>query len=316
MADRNDPARWPAPQNWVRDSATPSLSLGEAGSFDDMHLFAPCVTRNAGRFRMWYSGSRDDVANRVFRLGLAESADGKVFAKHHGNPVLAFPDGRRSILTPSLVRNGDGSPALDEGRLRLYFAGQDFPSGSDRMTLHTSTSEDGLAWSEPSGELLEGLYAPTVLRVGDRLRMWFTAADMQSYRYAESTDGFTWDVREEPVVTMTQAWEAGRLFYPFVLHMDGTYLLWYGSYLADAPEMMTGIGFAVSRDGITWEKHPGNPVLLPDSSREWESHYVTSHTVLPLPCGGFRIWYATREKPPYVHKYFAVGTASWIGPGG
>jgi hypothetical protein len=27
--------------------------------------------------------------------------------------------------------------------------------------------------------------------------------------------------------------------------------------------------------------------------------------------GSWRIWYATRTKPPFTHKYLAVGTARW-----
>src|SRR5262245_23640417 len=33
-------ARWLGPQQWERDTAGPILSLGAAGDFDDMHIFA------------------------------------------------------------------------------------------------------------------------------------------------------------------------------------------------------------------------------------------------------------------------------------
>ena len=78
--------------------------------------------------------------------------------------------------------------------------------------------------------------------------------------------------------------------------------------------MKTAIGFATSPDGLIWDKHPGNPVFGPDPSREWESHYTTSQSLLRLPDGSWRIWYASRTKPPFVHKYFAIGTALWRGP--
>ena len=32
---------------------------------------------------------------------------------------------------------------------------------------------------------------------------------------------------------------------------------------------------------------------------------------LALPDGSWRIWYASRPAPPFDHKYFAIGTASW-----
>jgi hypothetical protein len=37
--------------------------------------------------------------------------------------------------------------------------------------------------------------------------------------------------------------------------------------------------------------------------------YVTSQSVMRLPDGRFRIWYASRKKPPFVNKYFAINTA-------
>jgi hypothetical protein len=78
----------------------------------------------------------------------------------------------------------------------------------------------------------------------------------------------------------------------------------------------TALGFAVSRDGRQWTKSPHNPVLQPDENRPWESHYVTSQSLIRMADGSWRIWYASRTKPPFVHKYFAIGTAKWKGPSG
>ena len=91
--------RWFGPQKWVRDTEGPVISLGPTGSFDDTHLFAPCVIWEKGRYRLWYSGSRRNVANRVFSLGMAESADGRTFVKSKGNPIFDFGDGEHSVLT-------------------------------------------------------------------------------------------------------------------------------------------------------------------------------------------------------------------------
>ena len=57
-----------------------------------------------------------------------------------------------------------------------------------------------------------------------------------------------------------------------------------------------------------------NPVLRPDPERPWESHYVTSHSVMRMDDGSFRIWYASRRKPPFLNKYFAINTAAWDAP--
>jgi dienelactone hydrolase len=98
-----------------------------------------------------------------------------------------------------------------------------------------------------------------------------------------------------------------------VLKIGGAYLMWYGSYWTGRPDT-TALGFAVSLDGMRWYKHPRNPVFRPDPDRPWESHYVTSQSIMRLPEGGFRIWYASRSQPPFVNKYYAINTACWLDP--
>ena len=61
-------------------------------------------------------------------------------------------------------------------------------------------------------------------------------------------------------------------------------------------------------DGLHRHKSPANPVLRPDPQRAWESHYVTSQSVMRIGKGRFRIWYASRRKPPFRNKYFALNT--------
>jgi predicted GH43/DUF377 family glycosyl hydrolase len=145
--------------------------------------------------------------------------------------------------------------------------------------------------------------------------MWFTDVTREPWTigHATSDDGVHWRVEARPVLEINQPWESGRLFYPAVLKCDGVYLMWYGSYWS-AHRHKTAIGFAASLNGMAWHKHPHNPVLSPDVNRTWESHYTTSHSLLRLKDGRWRIWYATRTRPPFIHKYFAMGTAAWTGP--
>ena len=309
-----DKNQWLDPQPWERDVDAPGLSLGAAGQFDDTHLFAPCVALENERYYMWYSGSRGEVDLRVFALGLATSDDGLHFTRHPASPVCTLADGSHSILTPTLVRHPDGSLRREAGKLRMFFSSTDFPSGDKRHTLHAMTSDDGLRWEAPSEPLLENAYAPTLFWEDDRYRLWYTdvSADPWTIRAAHSDDGFGWQIHPQPVLELDQEWEFHRLVYPTVLKEDGYYLMWYGSYSSYPPEVMkTSIGFAVSEDGLNWTKSPHNPIFGPDPSRPWESHFTTSHSLLRLADGSLRLWYASRTKPPFVHKYYAIGTARW-----
>jgi hypothetical protein len=199
----------------------------------------------------------------------------------------------------------------------MWFSSNDFFSKDSHHLLHETSSQDGISWAEPSAALIEHAYAPTVIKEGDLYRLWFTHVETApwSIRYAESRDGTHWTLHPEPALIVDQPWELGRLFYPTIMKVDDQYLMWYGSYCNKPGEQLTtSLGLAISADGIHWRKNPDNPVFGPDRSRPWESHYTTSQSILREPDGSWRMWYASRPQPPFVHKYFAICTARWDGP--
>lgn len=313
-AAQADPADWLGPQVWRYDTDTAVLSLGNSGAFDDTHMFAPRVAYEDGEYTLWYCGSRGAVEDRVFRLGRAVSDDGVSFTKD-ADPVLAFPDGVRSVLTPTLLRAENGAVLRENGKLHMWFSGADLTQPNAPHALYRTASEDGIVWDPISEPLLDSVYAPTIIKDGDRYRLWYTdvSGDTWIIRHAKSDDGNAWIVTDSPSIVIDQAWERDRLFYPRVVKCGDTYIMWYGAYWT-ARANTTAIGCAVSDDGITWRKHPSNPVVRPNPARPWESHYTTSQSVMMLPDGQWRMWYATRKAPPFTNKYFAIGAAVWNGP--
>lgn len=315
---------WLAPQTWERDTDGPILSLGEKGQFDDTHMFAPTVVRENDKYLLWYCGSTGnawDVApkgkripdERMFKLGFATSSDGKKFEKHAGNPVMALEDNRHSILTPCMLRNQDGTPIRENGKLRMWYASAIL--GGDRIhTIHEATSADGIKWEHSPVQIQNG-YCPSVVKMADGYEIWYTDVTKFPWliRHGTSKDGRDWNIEEGAVITIDQPWEHDLAVYPTVIKVDGVYCMWYGSY-TDKSHDFTALGFAVSEDGRKWYKHPQNPVLKYDSARPWESNYVTSDSVMRLPDGSFRIWYASRKAPPFRNLYFALNTAKWKGP--
>ncbi len=308
--------RWFVPQAWQRDTDGPIISLGKPGDFDDMHIFAPAVAFEKGRFSLWYCGSRGKRETRVFRLGLAHSADGKHFDRSPHSPVFEFGDDKHSVLTPALLRQADGAVLREDGKLRIWFSAASLLKGGGLHTLHETTSDDGIRWAKPSPGLLENVYCPTVLKTERGYQMWYSDVSKRPWviRHAASADGRKWSVTPQPVLQLSQDWEAEILVYPTVIKVDNAYLMWYGSYHESIRRQKTAIGFAASLDGIRWHKHPRNPVILPDPKRPWESNYVGSGCVMRLADGSFRYWYASRKQPPFENLYFAINTARWAGP--
>lgn len=54
-------------------------------------------------------------------------------------------------------------------------------------------------------------------------------------------------------------WEEQHRERGWILHEDGVYHLWYTGYVPPE-ENPKFLGYATSKDGITWERHPGNPI--------------------------------------------------------
>ncbi|HVJ81177.1 MAG TPA: DUF6624 domain-containing protein, partial [Planctomycetia bacterium] len=332
-AGADDPAlaKWLAPQEWKREGEGPALSLGEKGKFDDQHVFAPHVVMIDGEYWMYYCGSQRCVDagtykgkvkdpkrpersdQRLFKLGLAKSKDGVHFTRHSTDPVFSFGDDVHSVVTAAILKNPDGSVCREHGKLRMFFAAVDFPRGTYKHDLYETTSADGVNWSKPT-HVMANAYAPCVVKDGDRYRMWYTWIDKHPWHtnHAESMDGTHWTISPKPCIVMDQKWEVKDQVYPMVVKADGVWLMLYGCYWND--DKHTALGFAASTDGLTWTKHANNPVFRPNPKNDWESNFTTSQSLMRLPDGSFRLWYAGRKQPPWSNLYFAIGAASWKGP--
>jgi hypothetical protein len=116
-----------------------------------------------------------------------------------------------------------------------------------------------------------------------------------------------------PVLKVSQPWEKGALFYPYVLREDDTWVMFYGSYWQKHPsaKTSTAMGMATSRDGIIWTKLSTNPVLTPTMGGSYDSIYTSSESVI-RDGDIWRLYYAGRVD--MVHKYFAIGLATKRGP--
>ena len=170
---------------------------------------------------------------------------------------LAGEADRADALNPSVVR-------LDGELLNLY-------SGFDGRRWRTlmARSGDGLRWQggqtviEPDGRNWEGgsiAANGAALAFGGQIQYWFQASEPPRIGLARGRDGAKWVKHPAPVLDYGPrgAWDERATGDPYVVE-DGGWLYMY--YLGEDRARRQRLGVARSRDGVSWTRHRGNPVL-------------------------------------------------------
>jgi hypothetical protein len=210
------------------------------------------------------------------------------WVKYQGNPVLGGKLG--TCFDISVLKDGD--------TFRMWF------SWRPRKSIALVESKDGRSWSEPIIVLgpdprsgwEEDVNRPVVIKDGPSYRMWYTgqARGKSWIGCAGSGDGRTWKrERETPVLSADQAWEKGAVMCPHVLREGDEYRMWYSAGEQYEPD---AIGYATSKDGLRWSKHPANPVFRPDPKPGWERDRVTACQVIRTDDGYLMLYIGFRDR--------------------
>jgi predicted GH43/DUF377 family glycosyl hydrolase len=255
---------------------------------------------------MWYGG--DDGS--TFRTGRATSPDGIVWAKDSLNPVL----------TAGQPWEWDRSGAWEarvisaNNQYSMWFTGANGRFGpGTTWNIGQASSTDGRTWRKATQNPLlregdagswEAFYtnSPTVVYDGTTYHLWYEShrgswslAPETGIGYARSMDGIHWTKEQRnPVLGPGPpgSWDGLGVSFPYVVHESGRFHMWYaGNKRMDLSEG-SGLGYAVSVDGITWKKYPGNPILL-GSPGSWDSKVFMPCVVLKDTV--FQMWYSGRS---------------------
>lgn len=249
----------------TRFPGNPILDRGARGEFDQAQVAPRVVIKEGpGSYKMWYEGAPEGNAASV---GYATSSDGLRWTKYPKNPVLSprepWEGGVRGEISPNGV-------LLEGGIYKMWY--HSYLKGLRRIGY--ATSRDGINWTKyPGNPVLEPgpvgswddkfVSEPRVVRVGDTYMMFYWGESLkgtpsrwiQRIGRATSPDGIRWTKDPQPVVIPSQSWEGGNVASPGVIYEGGVFKLWYSVGVND------GLGYAWSRDGITWTKFAGNPIL-------------------------------------------------------
>ncbi len=99
-----------------------------------------------------------------------------------------------------------------------------------------------------------------------------------------------WVLYPDPVLEAgpSGSWDADSVYGPEVVHDGSQYRMWYTGRGAQNDKYQ--IGYATSEDGITWAKHPSNPVLTVGDPGSWDEERVWAPAVL-FDGSIWKMWY-------------------------
>lgn len=215
--------------------------------------------------------------------------------KYEKNPVILPHWGE--TFDPSINRLPD--------RYRLYYAWRPVRS------IACSDSFDGFHWTRPmlclpydlESGWEEEVNRQTVVCRDGKYHMWYNGqilghlgmGDGSSVLgYATSDDGIHWKRYPEPVLRGEKGWECENILCPHILWDRGLqrYRMWYSAGEFYDPIM---VGYAESEDGITWHRHPDNPIFKPIYENLWERERVGGSTVVTDQEGWHYMFYISYE---------------------
>lgn len=238
------------PNKIVELSASPALSPGGLGEFDDSGAMATWLTHQGEKKYLYYIGWNLGVTV-PFRnsIGLAICKNGEIFERYSNGPIVD-----RSMIEPHFCASCCVIPGQDIWRMwYLSCTGWKLRNGKPEHSYHIKYAEsaDGISWRRDGIVAIDYLHEreyaisrPSVISDPDCWRMWYSTRG-ESYRigYAESVDGRRWN-RLDALVGLdvsANGWDSEMIEYPFVFdHKGQRYMLYNGNGYGK-----TGFGLAV-----------------------------------------------------------------------
>ena len=174
------------------------------------------------------------------------------------------------------------------------------------VVLAAGTAEGQTEWTKYAGNPVLERGAPgewdaglvdhsDVLFDGVTYHMWYAGGLVvheTDIGYATSTDGVTWNKWPTPVLLRGAPgeWDFGSLQPGAVIWDGALFHMWYGAGAVPGGAGTWHTGYATSPDGVTWTKHPDNPVLRAGDPGSWDSLDALITAVID-DGGTYRAWY-------------------------
>lgn len=278
--------------------------------FDSHDVWAPSVLLDSGTYKMWFSGA--DASGNT-KIGYATSSDGITWTKQNSeNCVLDVGD----VGKFDHENLGMCSVLKDGSTYRMWYVGYT-AAGSYRIGY--ATSSDGISWTrQNSGDPILALgvgkfdsthhNSVSVIKDGSTFKMWYGGYNGSLYAigYATSADGITWTKQNSgnAVLAVTASrFDSADVFAPcVVLDSSGLYHMLY----CGTDRTTYAIGYATSKDSITWTKdYCGVGYLQIGAAGKFDAS-VTQYATWLIDSGIHRIWYSGKDASSYQRIGYAI----------
>ncbi len=148
-----------------------------------------------------------------------------------------------------------------------------------------------------------------VIREEGIFKMWFSWRPAQAIMYTTSPDGLTWELPTVALLRdLNSDWQCEEVSRPTLVKKDGIYHMWYTGHGLENGIPTTSIGYAVSSDGIHWERPYPNPVMKGEIP--WEKRMIwCPHVIYEPEEKVYKMWYSGGAQPGSIECQ-AIGYAT------
>lgn len=181
------------------------------------------------------------------------------------------------------------APVWFEGEQFVYYAGASDEAFAIGVAGRSDRSEPLQRIDGPLEELQQGegswnafgQQAPHAMVVDGEIWLYYTGASLVdgglNIGLATSSDGVSFVAHpDNPVLSPTEEigdFDWRGVGHPSVILRDGVYEMWYASGTL-------AIGYALSTDGLNFERYCGNPILVGNGEDTWDAGQVKSPEVV------------------------------------
>lgn len=240
---------------WVDFQNNPIL-VSTNPAYEPGGVKQPVVLYDGQKYRMWYQALYYSAGAFVM---YAESPDGITWEKKNNSMPVLYP-GEAGWESGGV---SPGAVIIENGVFKMFYNGQN--STKTKWCIGVATSTDGITWIRSAGNpVLEpasneaSLLAASVIKRGGTTFLYFTplSGSLMKICLAISENGTTFQrYSGNPVLSGSGGWEGNSIYEASVFFENDQFKMVY----ANANESTSAFGMAVSSDGYTWTRSPGNP---------------------------------------------------------